>query len=399
MVPGRSRQRAARHALSPLVALLVLVALTASPALAVTWGRDVKLSSTSTANHELEVTGPASAIAVWLRGFSIVARRTVDGGTTWLPSQTLATDADGLAIGVASSGARVDLVYVRRVTCAATGEAATRLYLRQSANGGATWAAPRAITSACSQVVEPDVARSGDGQVSIVWTGLLTGRILITTSRDGGATFGAAIHLASTSVRDFDTVPGAGNCCYTAQPAVAIGSAGTTYVAYTAAQETQSVRRSTNRGATWSVATRLSGDAITHRPSLVADGARAIVGYDVQPFNAVYRTTTNRGTTWSSQRQIVGVDAGEFSTRIRFAVAGGVLAATVKFGTPGRSPVWYRESLSWGATWGSTIRISPAPRRGLDPETAGLLLLDDQVLAAHAENGGIEGLWIRQGAR
>lgn len=46
-----------------LLAAGLAIALTASPALAVNWGPDVKLSSTLTSDHELVRTGPASAIA------------------------------------------------------------------------------------------------------------------------------------------------------------------------------------------------------------------------------------------------------------------------------------------------------------------------------------------------
>lgn len=384
-----------------LLAAGLAIALTASPTLAVDWGPDVKLSSTMTSDHELVPTGPNSAIAVWQRTSTLIARRTTDGGRTWLPSQTLATRVT-LGIGIASVGQNLDLVYPVRVACPSTGEFVSRLFYRRSTNGGATWTAPRALTSACSQVVEPDVARSADGQVSIVWTGLMTGRILMLTSRNGGATFGPAVHLATTTIRDRDTAAGGGSCCHVAKPAVAIGGNGTTYVAYNAAARTLSIRRSTNRGFTWSSATRLTGWAVTSRASLVASGARAIVGYTDRSSGsmaAVYRTTADRGSTWSSQRSVVSAAASEFSMEPEFAIDGDVLGVIVKFGTPGASPVWYRQSADWGSTWGSMVRISPQARSGLDPESAGLALLADHVLAGHAENGGTEGLWIRQGTR
>ena len=76
-----------------LLAGFLLLLLSAQLAAAATWGLDVKLSSTLTHDHELERTGADSAIAVWLRGSTLIARRTTDGGKTWLPSQTLATGA------------------------------------------------------------------------------------------------------------------------------------------------------------------------------------------------------------------------------------------------------------------------------------------------------------------
>ena len=385
-----------------LLAAGLAIVLMSSPALAVDWGPDIKLSSTLTSDHELVRTGANSAIAVWQRTSTLIARRTTDGGRTWLPSQTLATGI-GFGSSVSAVGSNVDAVYVRRVRCSSSGDFVSRLYYRRSTDAGATWTAARALTSACSQVAEPDVARSADGQVSVVWTGLFTGRILMRTSRDGGASFGAAVHVASTTAMGGDTIIGSQRS-YGAAPEVAIGSGGTTYVAYVASAATRStvaVRRSINRGQTWSAPRTISTAAVSVS-SLLADGARAVIGYtDVSGdrMNAAYRTTADRGSTWSSQRSVVSRSAGQFSMGPAFAIDRGVLGVIVKVGVPGFSPVRYRQSTDWGATWSSAVRISPPPRTGLDPEPAGLALLADHVLAGHAENGGTEGLWIRQGSR
>jgi hypothetical protein len=114
---------------------------------------------------------------------------------------------------------------------------------------------------------------------------------------------------------------------------------------------------------------------------------------------AVYRVTADRGSSWSSQRGLISQVDREFSGEPQFARDGNVLGVIVKFGTPGRSPVWYRQSTDWGSSWGATIRISPAPRSGLDPEPAGIALLVGSVLAGHAENGESQGLWVRLGIR
>lgn len=400
--PGRITERRTIRTIGGLLAAGLAIALAASPALAVDWGPDVKLSSTLTSDHELVRTGPTSAIAVWQRTSTLIARRTTDGGRTWLPSQTLATGI-GFGSSVSGVGSNVDAVYVRGVRCPSNGDIAWRLFYRRSSDGGATWTAARALTSACSQVAEPDVARSADGQVSVVWTGLFTGRILMRTSHHGGASFGAAVHVASTTAMGGDTIIGS-RWSYGAAPEVAIGSGGTTYVAYVASVATYStvaVRRSVNRGQTWSASRTISTAAVSVS-GLLADGARAVIGYtDISGdrMNAAYRTTADRGSTWSSQRSVVSRSARQFSMGPEFAIDRGVLGVIVKVGTPGYSPVRYRQSTNWGTTWSSAIRISPPPRAGLDPEPAGLALLAEHVLASHAENGGTEGVWIRQGTR
>ena len=383
-----------------VLAGLLLVLLAIQPAFAVEWGAEVKLSSTNTSDHELVRTGPRTALILWQRGSALLVRRTLDGGTTWLPTQTMATSI-GLGTSVAAYGNLVDVAYVRSVICPDDGQLAWRLFHRRSLDGGATWRPPVALTSACSEVAQADIARSGDGQVSVVWVGLFTGRILMRTSRDGGATFGAAVHVASTTAMDRDTIPGSTGS-YRADPEVAIGSGGTTYVAYTASvarNATVAIRRSLNRGQTWSAPRTISTAAVSVS-SLVADGARAVVGYTTttSSMRAVYRTTTDRGATWSAGRAVITVQSGGFSTEPEFAYQAGVLAVIVKQGRPGASPVWHRQSTNWGSTWTAATRASVAhPGGRADPEPAGLAILDGEHLAGYAENGDATGLWVHRG--
>lgn len=165
---------------------LLLGLFAIQPAFAVDWGSEVRLSSANTSDHELVRTGPRSALVLWDRGDAIVIRRTTDGGRTWLPSQTLSTGI-GLDSSVAAVGSRVHVVHVRSVTCPDDGQLAWRLFHRRSLDGGATWRAPVALTSACSEVAQADVARSSDGQVSVAWVALFTGRILMRTWVQRGA--------------------------------------------------------------------------------------------------------------------------------------------------------------------------------------------------------------------
>ena len=380
-----------------LIAATLLLLLSAQPAFAIGWDGEAKLSSAETLRPELVRTGASAALAAWVTGSSFVARRTTDGGTTWLPAQTLSTSLS-LGASVAASGQNVNAVFAKRVRCPASGAFVSRIYHRRSVDGGGTWGAPVALTSSCSEAIQPDVARSSDGQVSVVWTGLTTGRILIRTSRDGGVTFAPAIAFASTTIVISDTSAPAAT--YSADPQVAIGSSGTTYAAYASAPDTLSIRRSRDRGTTWSAPTRLTADAIAPNMSLVATGTRAIVGYTVDAgslFRGVYRTTADRGATWSAAKSVVSVPSGQFSTDPIFAYQAGVLAVIFKFGPPGSSPVSFRESADFGATWSARTRVSVAHSSPTDPGPGGIAILDTRTLAGYNENGDVTGLWVRRG--
>ena len=238
-LPTIRTHRARRFA---AIAGILLLLVTAQPAAAaVTWAGDVNLATTDTFQPRILRTGASSAIAIWQRGQTAYARRTSDGGKTWSARQTIATNIE-FRISAASSGARVDIAYTKRYTNSA-GKLARRLYYRRSADGGATWGAQRALTSTTSQVADQAIAHRSNGQVSVAWTGLYTGNIYMRTSTDHGGTFAAARFAAHTNNSEVGR-----RVTYMGDLQLAIGT-GVTYLAYTSAHDTLSVRRTLNRGA------------------------------------------------------------------------------------------------------------------------------------------------------
>ncbi len=373
------------------LALALLAA--AQPAFGLTWTSEARLTAYDNYRPEIVRTGPSAAVAVWQRGSNGYARRTADGGRSWSPVVRVAS---GIRTTLSASGAagRVDLAYVVQVPSPAGGFA-YRLYYRRSLDGGATWRAPVALTSPESKIADQDVARHPGGEVSVVWTGLLTGNLYMRTSLDGGSTFGPARYVGRTA----NWEPGR-TVIYRGDPAIAIG-AGVTHVAYTSARDTMSVRRSVNRGVSWSAATRL-GTSVGPEYSLVADGSRAIIGYTSSVSGAMrasYRRTLDKGASWSSARLVAPLATGQFSTTPQFAFDGGVLAVVFKQGRPGLSPVWYAHSGDFGSRWSATLRVSAVRVADSDPEPGGVAVLGSRRLAGYNENRGpgSEGLWIRAG--
>ena len=364
--------------------------LSAQPALAVTWAGEVRITDNDTLRPTLRRTGPSSAILVWQHGPLLYARRTNDGGQSWSAQTTVATN---LAVGwsVAASGASVDVVWVRQVP----GQTAMRLYYRRSLDGGASWQAARALTGSTSRVADAAVARHSNGQVSVVFTGYTTGKIYIRTSANGGTTFVSKRQLASTSNDEPGRV-----VSYRSDPAVAIAG-GVTYVAYTSDHDTISTRRSANRGRTWSAPTIITRSATGSELSLAAAGKKAILGYTISAsgrIKAVFRRTVNQGVTWATRRSFATLGAGEFSMSPQFAYKGGVLGVIFKYGKPGTSPVWYRESADLGATWSARSRVNLDHGPITDVEPGGVAILHGLRLAGYNQNRleGADGIWVRR---
>lgn len=384
--------RSATTRLGALVAGLLLVLVAVQPAMAVSWGGESRLSAADNHKPTILRTGPSRAIAIWQRGSTLYARRTADGGVTWTTRQTVAS---GIFLGysAASNGASVDVAYTKR-TVHADGSSAVRLYYRRSTDHGATWKTAKALTSSTSKVMDQAVARKSGGRVSVVWTGMTSGNLYMRTSSDGGATFGAARFVAKTN----NWEPGR-TITYRSDPQLAIGS-GVTYIAYLSARDTLTVRRSTNNGATWSAAKTLSTHAQQDFDVVAADGKAAIVYTTTASgvAKAAFRRTIDKGATWSSSRQLVSVPSGSFSQMPQLAYRAGVLAAIVKFGPPGDSPIWHRQSTDFGLTWSTPTRFSQEHFADTDPEPGGIAILDGRQLAGYNENreDPNEGFWVRR---
>ncbi len=383
--------RPTRHRLSiALVVAATAVVVGAQPALAVTWGGEVRITDTHTLRPTLRRTGPTSAILVWQQGQTLYAKRTGDGGQTWSTRTTVATS---LAVGwsVAASGASVDVVWVRQVP----GKEPMRLYYRRSLDGGATWQARKALTGATSRVADAAVARHSNGQVSVVFTGYTTGKIYIRSSANGGTTFAAKRQLASTGNDEPGRI-----VTYRSDPAVAIAG-GMTYVAYTSDHDTISVRRSATRGRTWSGPTIITRSATQSELALAAAGSKAILGYTISAagrIKTVFRRTVDQGASWAARRSFATLGAGEFSMSPQFAYKGGVLGVVFKYGKPGASPVWYRESADFGATWSARTRVSLDHGPITDVEPGGVAVLHGIRLAGYNQNRleGADGIWVRR---
>ena len=389
---ARNSSTSIRRQTRAVIAGALLLLLVAQPVLAVEWGPAIRLSSQDTFRPRILRTGPTSALTVYQRGSYAYARRSADSGKTWSAPVQIASRIR-LNFSAAGYGKKVDIAYVRQVTTS-TGTS-NRLYYRRSLDGGVTWQDSRAMTSISSNIVDAAVARHSSGRVTIAWTGYSTGRLYLRTSSDGGATFSAARYIGRTANWEPGAYP-----MYYSEPTLAIGT-GVTYIAYLSDTNTMSVRRTKDNGLTWSAPTKINSS--TDAPfELVATGSHALLGYTSTAsgtMQAAYRLTTDKGSTWSAKRALSASTNGRFSTRPQFALASGVLAVVFKHGTPGASPIWYRQSTDFGLTWSPLSRVSQVHVEDSDPEPAGVAILDAVKLAGYNENRGegSEGLWIRRG--
>jgi hypothetical protein len=370
---------------------LALAAITASPAFALTWDGEAQLTGRVIYKPEILRTGATSAVALWLApDAQLYARRTSNVGVNWTPAVALGL-SNGIVPAASGSGRYVDVAFVRRIV-SSTGAVTWPLYYRRSTNGGESWGGAKLLTSSGASVADQDVARHANGQVTVVWAGLYTGNIYVRTSNDYGATFGPAVLVGRTN----NSEPGR-RTIYRADPAIAIGD-GATYLAYTSARDTVSVRRSLNRGATWSTAVVLNSHASGFH-SVAAAGAWAVVGFtstDTGAPQAYYHRTLTRGSSWSGRRYIQ--TGGQISMDPQFTTYGGTLGVVYKHG-PLRAPIKYRQSRNLDAPWSTPSQVSQVHGAAGDATPGGVALLDGAVLAGYYQTSpdATVGYWIRRG--
>lgn len=261
--------------------------------------------------------------AAWLEGdlagvgpVGLWYRSSVDAGVTWGAPQPLST-VDGRAgnPGIASDAAG-------RVVASWTDGASGRVYAVASGDGGATFASPRAIgsttlnpfTSLADRDALPAVAIGSAGRVHVAWSAGPS-RVIVRSSVDGGASW--------SPVRTIDTLADGYSrpwlSAYGAGVAVAYGArptAGSAAGAY--------VRRSTDGGLAWQPRRLVSAapSAGSFDPVVTAKGAVLRVAYAQCTTSACtrsriwYRQSANGGTTWSAAAALTGSSTYAYSTGV-----------------------------------------------------------------------------------
>jgi len=256
-------------------------------------------------------------------------RRSSDGGATWPYRYTL--PGNNQAGAIAARGRHVDLVWAS--------ENDSSLFYAHSGDRGQSFG-PRYEFSNNYSETEPHVARGPGGLVAICWGESLGGLdISCRVSTKGGGSFGKKASFR-TSVLEVSSVT--------------VGE-GVVYVAYHRGQRELVVRRSTDAGKTWQIALEITDGEFATSPSIVADGDRAYFAYTTVDANehlqVRVRRSLNRGASWSAPHLMAPDTMRPFSRYL--SIANGVLrgAFTTNDG------VFYTQSTD-GLIWSAPQKVA-----------------------------------------
>jgi hypothetical protein len=232
-------------------------------------------------------------------GEDIYYRRSDNGGTTWNTVKRLTwTSGDSEYPAITSGpGNTVHIAWVDDTP------GHWEVYYKQSTNGGTTWGTNKrlTVTADSASADSPVIAVSSDSRVHVAWHKYMPGNpeLYYRRSTDGGTTWNTVQRLTWTSGGSFRPVIGlgSGSAIHMVWQDDTPGNAEVYY------------KKSTDGGATWGTAKRLtSTSGSSWSPDMAVDSSTAIhvVWGDSTPgnFEMYYKKSTDGGESWSAKMRL-----------------------------------------------------------------------------------------------
>jgi hypothetical protein len=257
-------------------------------------------------DEEIAVSG-SNVYIVWSQSNSdgtqsdIFFRRSTDNGATWKPRVILSNSDQGVSRpSMSISGSNIHVVWNQADP--AVGPNWYQVYIRSSANGGATWKTPKDLTSAKETFLPALVASSG-ANVYVTYESIAFDSspdfytdILFLSSNDNGGTWEPVVTIAQ-----FVASNGAN------ENGPWIGAAGSkVYVFWLNADfhfGEMYLRKSNDFGANWGpVSGNLNNKSRTPQEvqAVVSGSNIYLVWSNIWPFEVYFLRSTNSGTSWDT---------------------------------------------------------------------------------------------------
>jgi protein-S-isoprenylcysteine O-methyltransferase Ste14 len=292
----------------------------------------------------------------------IFVKKTADGGATWTGPYRVTNNGGNSrnpALLVDGSGT----VYVAWQDDM---KGNNDIYMKKSSDGGATWAGPYRITNNAGNSQNPVLAVDNAGAVYVAWQDDLYGNndIYVKKTADGGATWAGPYWVTNTT----------GN---SQKPVQAVDSTGTVYTAWQGDVNGNNeifVKKSTDGGATWGAPYRVTNNTGNSRnPVLGADNAGAVyVAWqdDLNGNNDIYmKKSSDGGATWAGPYRVTS-NAGNSQNPVLAVDSVGTVYVAWQDDVNGNNDIYVKKTADGGATWAGPYRVTSNAGNSQNPVLA-----------------------------
>jgi len=294
----------------------------------------------------------------------IAYKKSTNSGASWSPNRRL-TWTDGWTgdSAIVSNPSGALSVAWEDVVTPGNGE----IYFKRSPDGGTTWNPAERLTWKSGYSRSPALAVESSDTVHLTWADETSGNyeIYYRKTTDGGSTWSAAKRLTWTSD-------------YSGSPAMAINSSNHIHIVWhessTEFDAQIYYRKSTDGGASWGAVKRLTwSSGLSLSPAIVIDSNETIhaVWDDDKTGNSeiYYRRSSNGGATWSSAKRLTWTS--EQSAYSSLAVdSKNTLHLIWRDYTPGNYEIYYKNSADGGVTWSPALRLTRTSGASMNPTMA-----------------------------
>ncbi len=268
-----------------------------------TWVANKRLTYNSNSSLSPDISADSSnrLHVVWTDntygGFDIYYKRSTDGGAIWSAKKRLSFDSNPSWTPVVAAGPANNIHVVW--TDYAPGN--YEIYYKKSPDGGATWSASQRLTWTSGDNQSPSLTVDPSGHIYVAWCDMNPGNfdVYYKKSTNGGTTWAASKRLTWNSGESMS-------------PAIIADGSGYLHLVWsdsTLGNPEIHYRQSTNGGASWAPSRRLtsnSGHSLSPGISVDTNGYLHLVWHDLTPGNAeiYYKKSTNVGATWTPAERL-----------------------------------------------------------------------------------------------
>jgi hypothetical protein len=286
----------------------------------------------------------------------ICYKRSLSGGTTWSALQHLTWNSGASECPAVAADSSNGIHVVWQDDTPGNVE----IYYVKSSDRGATWGAARRLTWEYGVSVRPAIVVDSADRIHVAWQDDKTGttEIYYRQSTDAGENWSAVRRLTWTSGISED-------------PALAVGSGTNIYVVWnddTPGTQEIYFKRSTDGGATWNSARRLTWAASDcWSPVLVKGSGSALHVFFWAHGDIFTKKSMDGGASWSSARQLTWNEEWNNSPVAAVDSINTVHLMWRRDYAHDEYDIFYRKSTDGGATWSYAVDMThnyPAPLNG-----------------------------------